>query len=159
MRILSRWTAQAMYAAWDAGVSRFFWLSLRDSARGPGLPFSRTSEAGLYFRGTTLAGDRPKPMLQAFRFPFVAFNRIDRLFFWGRTPTGGPGRVAIQVQEHGTWRQETVVQADSHGIFTGEVLTPYGRGNHGTVRASCRGETAIPFSLRPVKDFYQPPFG
>jgi hypothetical protein len=35
----------------------------------------------------------------------------------------------------------------------------YGRYKHGTVRARYRGEKAVPFSLHPVKDFYQPPFG
>jgi hypothetical protein len=35
------------------------------------------------------------------------------------------------------------------------VVTP----RSGTVRARYRGETAVPFSLKPVKDFYQPPFG
>jgi len=157
--ILTRWTAEALYRAWDAGVSNFFWLSLRDNPPNPKLPFSETIEAGLFFRGATIAEDQPKRNMYAFRFPFVAYSRKSGFFFWGRTPTSAPGRVAIQVQEHGQWRNASVARADANGIFTGVVQTTYGRNEHGMVRARYRGEEAVPFSLQPVRDFHQPPFG
>jgi hypothetical protein len=159
MRILKRWTAEAIYRAWRAGVSRFFWLSLRDNAPDPKLPFSETIEAGLYYRGATLAEDRPKPNLRAFRFPFVAFSRADGFHFWGRTPNSRGGRVAIQIRQGGGWRRAAVARADRNGIFQGRVEGGYGRRKRGTARARYRGETAVPFSLKPVRDFYQPPFG
>ena len=31
-------------------------------------------ESGLYFRGSTIANDFPKPSLNAFRFPFTAYR-------------------------------------------------------------------------------------
>ena len=158
MQILKRWTAEALYRAWDAGVSRFFWFSLRDFPPND-LIFSVSVQSGLYFRGTTVAEDRPKPSMYAFRFPFVAYSRNNGFFFWGRTATSTTGRVVIQVRERERWRNASVARADANGIFTGVALTTYGRNQHGMVRARYRGKTAVPFSLRPVKDFYQPPFG
>jgi hypothetical protein len=159
MRILTRWTAEALYRAWAAGVSQFFWLFLRDDPPQPNLPFSETFEAGLYFRGATVAEDRPKPSMYAFRFPFVAYSRKSGFIFWGRTPTSTPGSVSIQVQEGGQWRNASVARANANGIFEGEVEGGYGHNKRGTVRARYRKETAIPFSLKPVRDFWQPPFG
>jgi len=158
MRILSRWTAEALYQAWSAGVSRFFWFSLRDYPMRD-LPFSETLQSGLYFRGATLAENQPKEVLYAFRFPFVAFSEEKGFSFWGRTSTSTGGKVVIQIWQRRKWRNASVARADRRGIFEGLVQATYGRNKHGSVRARYRGETAIPFSLRPVKDFYQPPFG
>lgn len=159
MPILKRWTAEALYRAWSAGVSHFFWLALTDNPPDPSSPFSETIEAGLYFRGATVAEDQPKPNMYAFRFPFVAYTSKSGFTYWGRTGTSEGGRVAIQVQEHGHWRNAAVARANRSGIFQGAVTTTYGRGKHGMVRALYRGEEAVPFSLHPVKDFYQAPFG
>jgi hypothetical protein len=157
--ILKRWTAEALYRAWSAGVSNFFWYSLRDQSPNPGLPYSATLQAGLYFRGNAVSEDRPKPSMYAFRFPFVAYSAEDGFYFWGRTPDSRGGRVVIQVLQGGGWRNAAVTRADRHGIFEGEVEGGYGRNERGTVRARYRGEAAVPFSLKPVRDFYQPPFG
>jgi hypothetical protein len=159
MGIEARWAAEALYRAWSAGVSHFFWYSLCDSAPDPSLPFSETLESGLYFRGETLAEDRPKRVLYAFRFPFVAFPDEDGFSFWGRTPTSAAGKVIIEIQDGGEWRPASVAHADAGGIFEGAVKTSYGQDGRGFVRARYLTETAIPFSLRDVKSFYQPPFG
>ncbi len=89
MNIETRWTAEAMYRAWRAGVGAFFWYSLRDRKPQPHLPFSSTLESGLYFRGATIEQDQPKEILFAFRFPFVSYPGKKGLFVWGRTPTAG----------------------------------------------------------------------
>jgi hypothetical protein len=159
MRILRRWTAEALYQAWRAGVTRFFWFSLRDSARNPKVPFNESLESGLYFRGDAIEEDRPKPHMYAFRFPFVAYSRKDGFSFWGRTPISRGGLVRIQIRKGGNWRTATVARADRHGIFEGEVEGFYGRKKRGWVRARYRKEIAVPFSLKPVRDFWQPPFG
>lgn len=159
MPILKRWTAEALYRAWSAGVHHFFWLELRDNPPSLTLPFSESIEAGLYFRGPTIAEDRPKPNLQAFRFPFVAYTSKTGFTYWGRTGTSTPGRVTIQVREGGHWRNAGVARASGSGIFQGTVRTSYGAGRHGMVRALYRREEAVPFSLHPVRDFHQPPFG
>jgi hypothetical protein len=96
--------------------------------------------------------------MYAFRFPFVAYTRRSGFFYWGRTPSSKAGKVVVQIRKGG-WRTVEIARADKHGIFTGVVKGKYGRRKRGTVRARYRGETAVPFSLKPVKDFYQPPFG
>jgi hypothetical protein len=158
MRIETRWTAEALHQAWLAGVSNFFWFGLTDFPR-EGRSTSENIESGLYFRGATPTEDRPKKVMYAFRFPFVAKSSRSGFSFWGRTPTSAGGKVVIQVQEGRRWRRASVKRADSSGIFNGAVRTSYGRNRQGTVRASYSGETAIPFSLDPIKEFYQPPFG
>jgi hypothetical protein len=159
MKIETRWTAEALYRAWRAGVSDFFWFSLRDFPYEPSRPFSETLQSGLYFRGPTPAEDRPKEVLYAFRFPFVAYPREKGLFFWGRTPSSGPGKVAIQVLKGGHWRRAFAVRAAKNGVFQGVVPSGYGRDRSGAVRARFANQNAIPFSMHPVPDFRQPPFG
>ena len=158
MRILTRWTAMALYQAWEAGISHFFWYSLRD-APTDGKAFSETVQSGLYFRGETLEQDQPKRMLSAFRFPFVAFGEKDGFSFWGRTPTSEGGRVTIEIKAGGGWRRSGVARADRNGVFRGEIPGVFGRNGQGFVRARFRRDRSVPFSLREVKDSYQPPFG
>lgn len=159
MRIETRWVAEALYQAWSVGIGHFFWFTIHDDPPNPALPFSETHQSGLYFFGSDGTDGRPKKELYAFRFPFVAYSRYNGFFFWGRTPTSTPGSVTIQVQEGGRWRDASVAHADANGIFTGVAEGRYGRKEHGMVRALYRGEEAVPFSLQPVRDFRQPPFG
>lgn len=159
MRILTRWTAEALFGAWSAGIETFFWFSLRDFAPDEGLPSYESPESGLYFRGATVAQDQPKEVLYAFRFPFVAYPRRDGLHFWGRTPNTRAGRVTIQVRKSGRWRAVSTVRANRAGIFHGIAHTRYGDGKHGAARAHYRHESSLPFSMRPIPDFRQPPFG
>lgn len=163
MRILTRWTSEAMYRAWQAGVSKFFWLSLRDWPRADGAPYRETYEAGLYFRGPTVAEDKAKRNLRAFQFPFVAFGSRRGISIWGRTPSSTPGKLTLSYQSGGGWRRLGVVRADRNGIFRSFIKTrvakKLGRKKKADVRAVYRGEASRAFSLRPVKDFRQPPFG
>lgn len=158
MKIASRWTAEALHQAWSAGVTNFFWYSLRDSESQPSRPFSETYESGLYFRGATLAQDQPKPLFYAFRFPFVAYPAANGLSFWGKTPDGKAGKVKIQLRD-GKWHKAAAVRADRFGIFHGVVKTTYGSNRKGAARAQFGGIDSVPFSMRPVRDFRQPPFG
>ncbi|HZK15238.1 MAG TPA: hypothetical protein VFC52_01450 [Solirubrobacterales bacterium] len=160
MKIETQWTAEALHVAWRAGVTRFFWYTLRDKPQGPP---KEANESGLYFRGPTLEQDVAKPVLDVFRFPFVAYQqgnrRQGRLRFWGRTPNSRNGRVAIQVLKRGRWRRVLVTRADKAGIIRGVARTRYGRGGHGRVRAVYRGDASVSFPMKPVGDFYHPPFG
>ncbi len=155
-RLHARWVAEALYRAWRAGVSVFFWFGLRDEARGD-RPADQTVESGLFLRGATLEADRPKRSLRAFRFPVVALNRRTGFFVWGRTPNSRGGIVSIQVRHAGGWQRAAQVRARSGGIFHQVVHRRYSR--RGSVRAVYRKEASLPFSLRYVEDFYQPPFG
>lgn len=159
MKIETRWVPEAMHQAWSAGVDHFFWFSLDDEARQPNKPYSETLESGLYFRGPTLAQDTPKPFLQAFRFPFVAYPGKPALTYWGRTPAGVRGKVKIQLQFGKSWKTVATKKTDKNGIFQGKVKTEYGRDKKGAARAVFGKEMAPAFSMRPVKDFYHPPFG
>lgn len=160
MSTLTRWTAEALHGAWRAGVSHFFWYSLHDSEPDPSRPFNQTLESGLYFRGPTLEQDQPKPVLQAFRFPFVAYPRKDRrLDFWGRTPSSGPGKVAIQLWQGGRWRTTTTIHADRWGIFRGVVPSGYGSDGQGMARAVHGNQTSPSFAMRGIAEFRHPPFG
>jgi hypothetical protein len=159
MRIETRWTAEALHTVWKAGIDTFLWYSLRDQEPEPRVPFNQTLESGLYFRGATIAQDQPKEAMFAFRFPFVAYPKPKGLSYWGRTPSSGPGRVAIQLRKAGGWRTARVTHADSAGIFHGLIPRRYGRNRRGAARAVFAGGASIPFSMRPVPDFPQPPFG
>ncbi|MBK5219283.1 MAG: hypothetical protein JJE35_05810 [Thermoleophilia bacterium] len=159
MKIESRWTAESLYRLWKLGIEYFFWYSLRDPEPEPELPTSQTLASGLYFRGATVAQDQPKEFLYAFRFPFVAYPTAKGLSFWGRTPSSAPGKIAIQAWERGKWRTLHETKADSAGVFDGLIRRSYGGNKRGSVRALYAGQTSIPFSMRPVPDFLQPPFG
>ena len=98
-------------------------------------------------------------MLYAFRFPFVAYPRKQGLQFWGRTPTSSRGRVVVQILRGGRWRKAAVVRANAAGIFSGLAPQRYGRNRHGAARAVYAGRPSLPFSMKPVPDFVQPPFG
>jgi hypothetical protein len=159
MNILDQWTAEALHESWAAGVSHFFWYSLRDEPFLPGVPSSETSQAGLYFRGDTLQADQPKEVLSVFRFPFVAFAGKRGLEFWGRTPSSRPGRVTVQVFRGGAWRKAGVATADGQGVFAGLAKTGYGHGKHGAARAMFNSGASVPFPMKRVGDFHHPPFG
>ncbi|MBN8868940.1 MAG: hypothetical protein J0H66_03560 [Solirubrobacterales bacterium] len=159
MNLLRRWTSQAVYQAWKAKVARFFWYSLRDQSPN-GLPWSATTQSGLYFRGDTVEQDRAKPILQAFRFPFVAFGKGKKaIFVWGRNPQAQRGWVSIQRFRHGRWQKLKPVMADSGGLFRRVIRVPAGSNRAGTVRAVFRGQVSVPFSLKAVKDRPARPFG
>jgi hypothetical protein len=160
MPILSRWAAEALFTAWRAGVDTFMWYSLRDGKDYPDTPSYLEPQSGLFFRGATVAQDEPKPVLHAYRFPFVAYPRKKGLFFWGRTPSGKGGRVVIQVRKRGDgWRRVAAVRADRYGIFQGVADSGYGRNKRGFARAHYANGSSVAFSMRPVPDFRQPPFG
>ncbi len=159
MPILCRWTAEALYRSWRAGMTHFFWYSIRDGPYEPERPSSETLQAGLFFRGPTVVQDEPKRVFYAFRFPFVAYPRKRSLFFWGRTANSKPARVEIQLWKRGRWHRARVVRANKVGIFHGLIHSRYGGKETGRARAVYGAQRSVPFSMRPVPDFPQPPFG
>ena len=157
MGIAARWASEALYRAWLAGVKAFFWYELRDNP-ADGAPNSEVAQSGLWLRGATLAEDRPKGTLEAFRFPLVAFGRARGTLVWGRTPHGRAGDVKLQARRgRGRWRGLRRAHAGRGGIF--RVRLHKRLGKRYSARAVFRGEASVPFSLRRVPDFYQPPFG
>jgi hypothetical protein len=158
MKIETRWIAEALHVSWLAGVSNFFWYSLRDEPLG-GKPPALTLQSGLFFLGANPSKDRPKEALGAFRFPFVAYPGTSGLGFWGRTPTSRAGKVTLETQEGSHWRKLAVTQANRYGIFKGKTRTNYGLDEVGAVRAVFGTEASPAFAMRPVPDFFVNPFG
>jgi hypothetical protein len=164
MNTLRKWVPEAMHQAWKAGVTKFFWLSIRDWPREPGLPFSETYESGLFFRGPTIEADRPKPILNAFRFPFVAYGSRAGLSVWGRTPDSRPARVMISYRHRRGWRNLGIVRAGANGVFSSTVRSRAVTRGRGFARARLLGSgsgqrQSLVFPLRPIHDYLQPPFG
>jgi hypothetical protein len=113
LRLQARWTAEALYRMWKAGVRVVTWFQLRDDL-WPQSPF----QSGLYFRsGVRMALDEPKPTLTAFRFPFVAYRQRGGVFVWGRAPAGRPARVVVEQRGRRTWKRIATIRSNRYGIF------------------------------------------
>ena len=153
MALAKRWVAEALYRMWLNGVSVVTWFQLRD------LPLTTSYlQSGLYFGGRPLASTKPKPTLEAFRFPLVAFKSgLRAVLVWGRTPGGVSARVLVERSFKGGWKALGTLRSDSNGIFRGRFRTT----TTGSVRArlASTGERSLPFSLRPVPDHFYYPFG
>jgi hypothetical protein len=156
-RLHARWTAEALYRMWRAGVSQVTWFQLRDEAAN-GRPHPQVFESGLYERcAGGMSCDTAKPALTAFRFPFVAFRaHHGRASVWGRTPGGVRAKVVVeQATGHG-WRGLATLRANRHGIFQRRVH----RRNSKPIRARLLdGTAALPFSLHRPRDRTVNPFG
>jgi hypothetical protein len=150
----ARWTAEALYRMWKAGVRSVFWFLLRDQP-GNGAP-PQIFQSGLYFRGDSLVEDRPKLSIRAFRFPFVALPEAGWIRVWGRTPDSLPGIVHVQMLgESGRWRTVARLLADADGIFSKRTNLP----RRARLRALVRNTTSVPFVVKRTRDMFQPPFG
>ena len=113
MGLASRWTAESLYQMWRSGVSLVTWFDLQDR-RSPS-PY----QSGLYFHAASLGNARPKPLLTAFRFPFVAYLGSGSVSVWGRNATSAKEPVTIQRRHgaHGSWRTVARVGSNRYGIF------------------------------------------
>jgi hypothetical protein len=111
--LAARWTSESLYQAWRSGVSLLTWFGLEDQ-RSPS-PY----QSGLYFHSRSLQDARPKPVLTAFRFPFVAYLRRSTVLVWGRDATSDQEDVTIQLRhgKSGSWRTVGDVVANANGIF------------------------------------------
>jgi hypothetical protein len=112
MALASRWTAESLYQMWRSGVSLVTWFDLMDK------PSPSPYQSGLYFHTKSLGNARPKPVLTAFRFPFVAYLG-KRVSVWGRDATSDQERVTIQLRHNrsGSWRTVGYVVANANGIY------------------------------------------
>jgi hypothetical protein len=113
MALAARWTSESLYSAWRSGVSLLTWFGLEDRP-GPS-PY----QSGLYFYTQSLQSPRAKPVLTAFRFPFVAYLGKSRVRVWGRDATSDKQRVTVQFRhgKSGRWRAVGTIVANSNGIF------------------------------------------
>jgi hypothetical protein len=141
----TRWVAESLYRLWQDGVSLVTWFYLRDG------PTDQPFQSGLYFRNENgIAGDKPKPALRAFRFPFVAFRaKGGAATFWGRTPREIRTSVVVEQQAGSKWRRVASPAVDRFGIFSGRA-----KAGGGALRARLANgkDVSAPFSLKVPKD-------
>jgi hypothetical protein len=152
MSLLKRWVPEAFYRMWANGIDAIYWFKLVDDPM-------RASfyQSGLLFRGRTLASARPKPYLEAFRFPFVALARGSGVYVWAHTPFGRAGRVTVQQSTGRGWKTAASLKADRYGIAQANLsVKPAGqfRAILGTTH-----EKSLPFSMRVPADRFFNPFG
>jgi hypothetical protein len=140
--LLARWTSEALYRMWQSGVSLVTWFELRDE------PPSGLFKSGLYYRASSLAGDRPKLALGAFRFPLVAYKQTGGVFVWGRTPGGVRRAVTVQQASGSGWLSLGTLRSNSSGIFSARFANRTG----GPVRAVAGRAASEPFSLKVPPD-------
>lgn len=160
----ARWISESIYRMWRSGVGLVTYFGLRD------YPVARSIfQTGLYYGcDGGLSCDRPKPLLAAFRFPFVAYttSRARQVIVWGRTPAGVPGSAWIQISVGHRWMALATLPTDGDGIFSSRLQVP-GRAAIG--RASLRAVVDPPaggpqpssraFSLSRPKRISAIPFG
>jgi hypothetical protein len=115
--LAARWAGESMYQAWRSGVTLFTWFGLDD--HGGSGPY----QSGLYFHASSLSRAKPKPVLTAFRFPFVAYLHGSTVSIWGRDTTSDTQRVTIQFRhgKKGSWRTVGYVVANSNGIYQAKL--------------------------------------
>jgi hypothetical protein len=143
LNLEARWVAESMYQMWRSGVTLGVWFQLSD------LPTSTPFQSGLYFRSPSLADAVAKPLLQPFRFPFVAYLKPNgKVQVWGRDTTSDVRKVAIQRQSRvgGPWTTVADITSNSQGIFAATL--PRGLDYSDSLRASAEGSgTSLPFAL------------
>ena len=61
----------------------------------------------------------PKPALDAFRLPLVAFRSGSRVSLWGLVrPAGGQTTATVEYRSGSTWKRLATVTTDARGYFT-----------------------------------------
>jgi Cellulase (glycosyl hydrolase family 5) len=154
MALASRWTAESLYQAWRSGVSLLTWFGLED--RSGGSPYKN----GLYFHGSSLESAKAKPVLTAFRFPFVAYLGRSSVTVWGRDATSTKVRVMIQLRhgKSGSWKTAGYVVANSNGIFRASMKLKATKKDWLRAVASGSGKS-LGFSLTRPNDPHIGPWG
>jgi hypothetical protein len=152
--LLRRWIPESMYRMWTSGVGLVAWLQLSDNPwTGPcGDPY----QSGFYFSAMDIRKARPKPTLEALRFPFVALRSGSRIVLWGRTTGSKAGTVTIERRTGGAWRRVGRMTAKSTGIFTSKWGVPW---KTGYLRARFGKAVSVGFSLHVPPDRFVNPFG
>jgi hypothetical protein len=145
--VLRYWVPQALYTMWRQGISLVTWFTVRDYDQRKSF-----YQSGLYY-----LNGKPKPYIQGFRFPLVAFKRGGGVYVWGRTPAGKKGRVLVEQRVGGKWKKLGVVRSDRYGIFQRRFGASPGSAVRGQLVGT--GERTMPFSLTPVPDHFYRPFG
>ena len=155
MALAARWTAESLHQMWLSGVSLVTWFLLED------YPGPSPYESGLYFYNPTLADAQPKPVLTAYRFPFVAYlGKKKTVSIWGRDATSNSDVVTIELRhgKAGTWRTVALVRANGFGIFKANLRLKLSKKDWLQAVAPGSG-TSLAFSLKRPKNPRIGPWG
>jgi len=155
LSLAARWTSESLYQMWRSGVSLVTWFLLQDY-KSPSL-----FQCGLYFHSPTLDEVRPKPVLTAFRFPFVAYLKGRTVSVWGRDETSDDRDVTIQVRrgKRGKWQTVASIASNHFGIFRATIKLKASKTDWVRAKASGSG-TSLGFSLtRPKNPSFIGPWG
>jgi hypothetical protein len=114
---LLRWVPRGLYLLWREGVSLVTWQFIRDP------PAKTHHPAGLYAVDPAAPGDawrdRPKRVLSAFRFPFMAQTLgRGRVRLWALLPPRSGTTASLQRLDRGRWRRIAVIRANRAGMLS-----------------------------------------
>jgi hypothetical protein len=142
LALAARWTAESMHQMWLSGVSLVTWFLLED------YPSPSRFQSGLYYHSASLESARAKPVLTAFRFPFVAYRGRKTVRVWGRNATSTDALVAVQLahRARGPWRTVAMIHPNASGMFAADLRLKATK--KGWLRAAAPGSgTSSAFSL------------
>ncbi len=131
----ARFVSQSLYEMWRDGAKLVVNLPLTDE--DPSSHLHDTLQSGLYF-----FDGRPKPSLEAFRFPVVADPRSkSKARVWGKAPSSG--QLVIERKRGKGWKR-----LESRSVSEGSVFKANVKAGRGTViRATVGGESSIPWRI------------
>jgi hypothetical protein len=154
LSLASRWTAESLHQMWLSGVSLVTWFLLQD------YPSPSPYQSGLYFHSSSLENARAKPVLTAFRFPFVAYLRKRIVSIWGRDATSDKEVVTVQLRhgKRGRWRTVARVGSNQTGIFKANLKLKGSKKDWLRARALGSG-TSLAFSLKVPRAPHVGPWG
>ncbi|HUC35223.1 MAG TPA: hypothetical protein VMR48_05955, partial [Gaiellaceae bacterium] len=168
MRRLSRWISETVYRLNKSGVQTLLWFGMRDR------PFYNIqTQSGFWFCGTAavdvgqsapcgsstfnLDNDAPKPILKAFRFPFVAYAGGGKVKVWGKRPGGKGGPIEIwRKKPTGSWSKVTTIDPGIN--FSKTFNSSWTKGVY-RARIRSAGIQSVPFSVVKQGDKAALPFG
>jgi len=155
LSLAGRWTAESLHQMWLYGITLVTWFLLEDQ------PSPSPFQSGLYFLSPSLEDPQPKPVLTAFRFPFVAYLKKGTVRVWGRDATSDQEDVTIERRHgrYGSWQPVAVIASNQYGIFRASMRLKAAKEDW--LRATVLGSgTSLAFSLtRPRYPAYIGPWG
>jgi hypothetical protein len=137
-----RYVEGALHVLWRQGIRVVTWWNLRDEARTP-FGWAYSLQSGIYFRGDTVAQDKPKLAFKAFRFPFTVSRTANVADVWALAPHGGP--VQIQLRHDGRWRTIALLRARRDRLTLGKLR---GIPKNARVRAVQHQVASLPWRVR-----------
>jgi hypothetical protein len=152
MSLLQRWIPEALYRMWQNGADLVVWLQIQDD------PMTTSFyQSGFFFTSASLAAAKPKPTIEGFRFPFVAYPRGKKVYVWAHTPLGVKRRITIEQKTGKRWVTVARVATGSTGLLSTTIKAK----PTGLFRARLlpTNERSLAFSMKAPPDQFFNPFG